>query len=67
LEGFINIIQKVFPIAERSCARHMIYNFQRAVHRGETLKNDMWVIARAINNAKWQKNMDKLKVDNDQA
>jgi hypothetical protein len=45
----------------------MIQNFQKAGHRGETLKNDIWAIARSTNIAKWQKNMDKLKVDSEQA
>jgi transposase-like protein len=47
-KGLINAIQKVFPDAEhRFCVRHMIQNFQRVGHRGETLKNDVWAIARS--------------------
>jgi transposase-like protein len=67
-KGLINAVQKVFPDAEhRFCVRRMIQNFQKASHRGETLKNDMWAIARSTNIAQWQKNMDKLKVDSEEA
>jgi hypothetical protein len=45
----------------------MIQNFQRAGHRGETLKNDVWAIARSTNIPKWQKSMDKLEVDSHEA
>jgi hypothetical protein len=41
----------------------MIQNFQRAGHRGETLKNDVWAIARSTSVPKWQKSMAKLEVD----
>jgi hypothetical protein len=67
-KGLINAVQKVFPDAEhRFCVRHMIQNFQRAGHRGETLKNNLWAIARSTNIPNWQKNMDKMKVDSDLA
>ncbi|KAM0899920.1 hypothetical protein ACQ4PT_020989 [Festuca glaucescens] len=66
--GLINVVLKVFPDAEhRFCVRHMLQNFQRAGHRGETLKNDVWAIARSTNVPKWQRNMDKLKVDSEVA
>jgi transposase-like protein len=38
-KGLINAVEKVFPDAEhRFCVRHLIQNFQRAGHKGETLK-----------------------------
>ena len=58
LQGLINDVQKVFPDAEhRFCVRHLLQNFQRAGHRGETLKNDLWAIARSTHLPKWQKKM----------
>jgi hypothetical protein len=67
-KGLINAVQKVFPDAEhRFYVRHMIQNFQRAGHRGETLKNDLWTITRSTNIPKWKKSMDKLKADSEQA
>ena len=68
MQGLINAVQKEFPDAEhRFCVRHMIQNFQRVGHRGETLKNDVWAIARSTTGPKWQRNMDKLKVDSEAA
>ena len=46
-------------------ARHMPQNFQKAWHRGGTLKNYIRVIARSTNIPEWQTNMDKLKVDSE--
>ncbi|KAM0833372.1 hypothetical protein ACQ4PT_064306 [Festuca glaucescens] len=67
-KGLINAVEKVFPDAEhRFFVRHLIQNFQKVGHRGETLKNDLWAIARSTNIPKWQKNMDKMKVDSEQA
>ncbi|KAM0830027.1 hypothetical protein ACQ4PT_066494 [Festuca glaucescens] len=67
-EGLINAVQKVFPDAEhRFCVRHMVQNFQRAGHRGETLKNDVWAIARSTSIPKWQRSMDKLDIDSHEA
>ncbi|KAM0842405.1 hypothetical protein ACQ4PT_058394 [Festuca glaucescens] len=67
-KGLINAVQKVFPDAEhRFCVRHIIQNFQRAGHRGETLKNDIWAIARSTSVPKWHRSMEKLKVDSETA
>ena len=41
----------------------MLQNFQKAGHRGETLKNDVWAIARSTHIPKWQESMAKLQVD----
>ena len=68
MQGLINAVQKIFPDSEhRFCVRHMLQNFQKARHRGETLKNDVWAIARSTNVPKWQKNKDKLKMDSEEA
>jgi hypothetical protein len=45
----------------------MIQNFQRAGHRRETLKNDVWAIARSTSIPKWNRTMDKLQVDCNEA
>jgi hypothetical protein len=67
-QGLINVVQKIFLDAEhRFCVRHMLQNFRSAGHRCETLKNDLWPIARSTNVPKWQKNLDKLKVDSEAA
>ena len=64
VQGLINAVQKVFPDAgHRFCVRHLLQNFQRAGHRGETLKNDLWAIARSTNIPKWQKCVDKIQAD----
>lgn len=57
-------MQQIFPDAEhRFCVRHLYQNFQKAGHKGETLKNDLWAIARSTNSPKWQYNMKKMKAD----
>jgi hypothetical protein len=67
-QGLINAVEKIWPDAKhRFCVRHLIQNFQRAGHRGETLKNDIWAIARSTHILKWQRSMDKLKADSAQA
>jgi hypothetical protein len=67
-KGLINAVEKIWPDSEhRFCVRHLIQNFQRAGHRGETLKNDIWAIARSTHIPKWQRSMDKLKADSAQA
>ena len=45
------------------CVRHLHQNFQKASHKGEGLKNDMWAIARSTNMVKYHQNMNKLKAD----
>jgi hypothetical protein len=52
-KGMINVVEKVFPDADRFCVRHFIQNFQKACHRGETPKNDLSAIARSSNIPKW--------------
>jgi hypothetical protein len=61
-KDLINAVEKVFPDSEhRFCVGHLIHNFQRARHKGETLKNDIWAISRSTCIPKWQRSMDKLK------
>jgi transposase-like protein len=67
-QGLINAVQKIWPDAEhRFCVRHLYQNFQKAGHKGEVLKNDLWAIARSTNVAKWQQNLDKMQVDSVEA
>jgi hypothetical protein len=47
--------------------RHLFQNFQKAGHKGETLKNDLWVIARSTSITKWERNMEKIKVHSHEA
>jgi hypothetical protein len=42
---------------------NLIQNFQRAGHRGETLKNDIWDIARSTCISKWRRSIENLKID----
>jgi transposase-like protein len=66
-KGLINAVKSVFPDAEhRHCVRHLYQNFHKK-HKGETLKNDLWAIARSTNIPTWQRNMDKMKEDNQEA
>jgi hypothetical protein len=66
-KGLINAVGKIFPDAEhRFCVRHLYQNFHKK-HKGETLKNDLWAIARSTSIPTWQRNMDKLKVDSEDA
>lgn len=44
----------------------MYQNFH-ALHKGETLKNDVWEIARSSNIPRWEKNMAQLKKDSVEA
>jgi hypothetical protein len=63
-KGLINAVQKIFPDAKHIfCVRHLLQNFQRARNRGENLKNDVWEIARSTSIPKWERSMNKLKLD----
>ncbi|KAM0850632.1 hypothetical protein ACQ4PT_052969 [Festuca glaucescens] len=67
-KGLILAVEKVFPEAEhRFCVRHLIQNFQKAGHRGETLKNNLWAIARSTSIPKWEKSMEKMNADSKEA
>ncbi|KAM0882954.1 hypothetical protein ACQ4PT_031942 [Festuca glaucescens] len=67
-KGLIKAVTKVFPDAEhRFCVRHLYQNFQKAGHKGEVLKNNLWAIARSTCVPKWQHNMDKMKAASQQA
>jgi transposase-like protein len=48
-KGLINAVKKVFPDSEHMhYVRHLYQNFHKK-HKGETLKNDLWAIARSTN------------------
>jgi hypothetical protein len=48
-KGLINAVKKTFRDSEhRHCVRHLYQNFHNK-HKGETLKNDLWAIARSTN------------------
>jgi hypothetical protein len=67
-KGLILAVEKVFPEAEhRFCVMHLIQNFQKAGHRGETLKNNLWAIARSTSIPKWEKSMEKMNADSKEA
>nr|XP_040243944.1 uncharacterized protein LOC109763032 [Aegilops tauschii subsp. strangulata] len=60
-KGLINAVDDMFPDSEhRICVRHLYQNFH-ANWKGETLKNQLWAIARSNNMATWNKNMEKMK------
>jgi hypothetical protein len=62
-KGLIKAVSTVFPDAEHMhCVRH-IYQNSHKKHKGETLKNDLWSIARSTNLPSWQKNIDRLHAD----
>ncbi|KAM0833359.1 hypothetical protein ACQ4PT_064317 [Festuca glaucescens] len=66
-KGLIKAVQKIWPDAEhRHCVRHFYQNFHKK-HKGETLKNNLWAIARSTNVLAWDKNMEKMKTDNPSA
>lgn len=41
----------------------MCQNYNKAGHKGETLKNDLWAVARSTNVPKYNENLQKLKED----
>ena len=60
-KGLINAVDDMFPDSEhRICVRHLYQNFH-ANWKGETLKNQLWAIARSNNMATWKKNMEEMK------
>ena len=68
MQGLINAVKKVWPISEhRFCVRHLYQNFHKKGHTGETLKNDLWAIARSTNIPTWERNMTKMSVDSAEA
>lgn len=54
-------MRREFSDAEqRFCVRHLYQNFQ-VLHKGETLKNQLWAIARSSTVPEWNANMEKMK------
>lgn len=67
VQGLIEAVAQVFTESEhRFCVRHMYSNFQKKF-KGENLKNQLWTCARSSSVVEWQKNMDKMKVLNEDA
>jgi hypothetical protein len=66
-QGLINAVNNIFPNDEhRFCVRHLYQNFN-SIHKGETLKNDLWEIARSSSIPLWEKNMEQMKKDSPEA
>ncbi|XP_044348461.1 uncharacterized protein [Triticum aestivum] len=66
-KGLINAVGKVFSDFEhRFCVRHLYQNFH-GIFKGETLKNDLWAIARSTNEMKFNMNREKLREDSPSA
>jgi hypothetical protein len=62
-KGLIKAVSKIFPDSEhRNCVKHLYQNFHK-LHKGETLKNDLWAVARSSNIPMWEKNTEKMKAD----
>ena len=60
-KGLINVVEKVFLDAEhRFCVRHIYQNFHK-LFKGETLKNQLWAIARSTNLPRWNENREKMR------
>jgi hypothetical protein len=48
-KGLIKAVSKIFPDLEHMhCVRHLYQNFHK-LHKGETLKNDLWEVATSSN------------------
>ena len=57
-------MQEQFPHAEhRFCVRHLYENIHQ-VHRGETVRQQIWAYAKSTTVAAFDRNMAKLKEDN---
>ena len=57
-------MQEQFPDAEhRFCVRHLYQNIQQ-VHKGETVRQQVWACAKSTTVQAWDRNMAKLKEDN---
>lgn len=66
-KSLIAAVQKVFPDAEhRFCVRHLYQNFHK-LHKGQTLKNNLWAIARSTTVEAYTNNMEKMRVDSQDA
>lgn len=61
MKGLVPAIADEFPDSEhRFCVRHLYQNF-RVLFKGETLKNQLWAIARSNSVPRWNENMEKMK------
>nr|AAX95302.1 MuDR family transposase, putative [Oryza sativa Japonica Group]ABA92642.2 transposon protein, putative, Mutator sub-class [Oryza sativa Japonica Group] len=60
-KGLVPAVRREFSHAEqRFCVRHLYQNFQ-VLYKGETLKNQLWAIARSSTVPEWNANMEKMK------
>ena len=67
-QGLLYAVSKVFPNSnQRFCLRHIYANFQNAGFRGEDLKKCMDNASYAYNEHKFNKAMDDLKAESEQA
>jgi hypothetical protein len=46
--------------------RHIYQNFHNK-HKGQTLKNDLWVVPKSTNIPSWEINLEKIKVQSEPA
>ena len=62
-KGLIKGVQEQFPDAEhRFCVRHLYQNIQQ-VHKGETVRQQVWACAKSTTVEAYDRNMAKLKED----
>ena len=60
-------MQEQFLDAEhRFCVRHLYQNIHQ-IHKGETVKQQLWACAKSTTVTTFDRNMDKLKGDNSRA
>jgi hypothetical protein len=64
VQGLIKGVQEQFPDAEhRFCVRHLYQNIHQ-IHKGETVRQQLWACAKSTTVATFEKNMAKLAEDN---
>jgi hypothetical protein len=63
-KGLIKGVQEQFPDAEhRFCVRHLYQNIHQ-VHKGETVRQQLWACAKSTTVAAFESNMAKFAIDN---
>jgi hypothetical protein len=67
-KGLINAVKIVFlDLEHKHSVKHLYQKISTKKHEGENLKNDLWSIARSTNVPNWERNMEKLKADSEDA
>jgi predicted nuclease of restriction endonuclease-like RecB superfamily len=56
-----------YSVSLQSSELHVLENFQKARHIGETRKNDFRTIVGSTNIPMWKENIGKVKVDSEEA